>query len=45
LKIVHEKLWAVEQGWLRKEWERGWAEMSSWYASDQFVEARARGHT
>jgi inositol 3-alpha-galactosyltransferase len=43
LKIVHEKLWAVEQGWLRNEWERGWEEMSTWYASRQFVEARERG--
>jgi inositol 3-alpha-galactosyltransferase len=43
-KIVHEKLWAVEQGWLRSEWERGWEERGTWYASDQFVEARERGH-
>jgi inositol 3-alpha-galactosyltransferase len=40
LKIVHEKLWAVEHGWLGKEWERGWEEMSTWYASEKFVELR-----
>jgi hypothetical protein len=43
LKIVHEKLWAVEEGWLKKEWERGWQEMSMWYASEEFVAARMKG--
>jgi hypothetical protein len=43
LKIVHEKLWSVEEGWLKKEWERGWQEMSMWYASEEFVAARMKG--
>jgi inositol 3-alpha-galactosyltransferase len=43
LEIVHEKLWAVEEGWLKKEWERGWQEMSMWYASEEFVAARMKG--
>jgi inositol 3-alpha-galactosyltransferase len=43
LKIVHEKLWAAEDGWLKKEWERGWEEMSTWYSSEEFVESRKKG--
>jgi alpha-N-acetylglucosamine transferase len=43
LKVVHEKLWAEGDGWLRKEWERGWTEMTMWYGSEEFVEARKKG--
>jgi hypothetical protein len=40
LKIVHEKIWVAKQGWMKKEWERGWIEMVDWYQSGDFAAAR-----
>lgn len=27
LKVVHEKIWAAREGWMKDEWEKGWKEM------------------
>jgi inositol 3-alpha-galactosyltransferase len=43
LKVVHEKIWVAEKGWLKGEWEIGWEEMVEWYGGREFEEARARG--
>ncbi|KAH7064381.1 nucleotide-diphospho-sugar transferase [Paraphoma chrysanthemicola] len=43
LKVVHEKMWAISEGWLKEEWERAWEEMRTWYSSGEFVEARKGG--
>lgn len=40
LKVVHEKIWVAEEGWLKKEWERTWEEMLAFYSSASFAEAR-----
>lgn len=42
LKIVHEKIWVAKEGWMKREWERGWKEMVEWYASEKFVRERTR---
>ncbi|OAK99428.1 nucleotide-diphospho-sugar transferase [Phaeosphaeriaceae sp. SRC1lsM3a] len=42
LKVVHEKIWVAKDGWMKKEWERGWKEMVEWYTSADFVGARTR---
>jgi alpha-N-acetylglucosamine transferase len=41
LKVVHEKIWVAKQGWMKKEWERGWIEMLDWYQSEDFAAARS----
>ncbi|KAF2105184.1 nucleotide-diphospho-sugar transferase, partial [Lophiotrema nucula] len=40
LKVVHEKLWSEEKGWLREEWVTQWQAMLKFYGSGEFVEAR-----
>ncbi|KAH8726387.1 nucleotide-diphospho-sugar transferase, partial [Phaeosphaeriaceae sp. PMI808] len=40
LKVVHEKLWAIDKGWMKEEWEGGWRELVTWYGSDEFAKAR-----
>ncbi|KAL5115272.1 hypothetical protein ACEQ8H_006864 [Pleosporales sp. CAS-2024a] len=40
LKVVHEKIWVEKNGWLKKEWQRGWTEMVNWYRSRKFGDAR-----
>ncbi|KAF9701672.1 hypothetical protein EKO04_001055 [Ascochyta lentis] len=42
LKVVHEKLWAAERGWMKEEWEGTWREMLDFYGSDEFKELRER---
>ncbi|KAH7392304.1 nucleotide-diphospho-sugar transferase [Phaeosphaeria sp. MPI-PUGE-AT-0046c] len=42
LKVVHEKIWVFKEGWMKREWERGWKEMVEWYTSAEFAEARIR---
>ncbi|CAO2652297.1 Nn.00g005800.m01.CDS01 [Neocucurbitaria sp. VM-36] len=42
LKVVHEKLWAAEGGWMKREWEEQWAAMVQFYGSQEFLEARRR---
>ena len=40
LKVVHEKIWVAEGGWLKEEWESGWRDMMAFYASENFRAAR-----
>jgi alpha-N-acetylglucosamine transferase len=40
LKVVHEKLWAIEKGWMKEEWEMGWKDMMEFYNSEDFARAR-----
>ncbi|KAF1995068.1 glycosyltransferase family 8 protein [Amniculicola lignicola CBS 123094] len=40
LKVVHEKLWAAEKGWLKAEWETRWGEMVLFYMGDEFGKRR-----
>ena len=40
LKVVHEKIWAAEGGWTRREWDDRWAEMLTFYGSQEFLESR-----
>ena len=40
LKIVHEKLWVMKEGWMKQEWEKGWNEMNEFYESAEFAKAR-----
>jgi alpha-N-acetylglucosamine transferase len=40
LKVVHEKIWAAEGGWMRQEWDDTWEEMLEYYGSDEFKAAR-----
>lgn len=42
LKVVHEKIWAAESGWMKEEWEGTWQEMLSFYGSEEFKQARKR---
>ena len=41
LKVVHEKLWASSEGWLKSEWEEEWFKMLKFYDSAEFSELRA----
>lgn len=43
LKVVHQKIWAQESGWMKMEWERGWSEMVGWYGGQEFVRERGMG--
>lgn len=43
LKVVHEKIWAAERGWMKEEWENTWQEMLKFYASEEFREKRMTG--
>ncbi|KAF2850330.1 glycosyltransferase family 8 protein [Plenodomus tracheiphilus IPT5] len=36
LHVVHEKIWVVEDGWLRREWVDTWVEMVKYYESSEF---------
>ncbi|KAJ4359176.1 hypothetical protein N0V95_002428 [Ascochyta clinopodiicola] len=40
LKVVHEKIWAAERGWMKEEWEGTWREMLGFYGSEEFKELR-----
>ncbi|KAF1828116.1 nucleotide-diphospho-sugar transferase [Decorospora gaudefroyi] len=40
LKVVHEKIWVADSGWMKEEWERGWKEMIEFYRDVDFVKAR-----
>ncbi|KAI2482263.1 Alpha-N-acetylglucosamine transferase [Pyrenophora tritici-repentis] len=40
LKVVHEKIWVTEGGWLKDEWESGWRNMMKFYSSKDFRVAR-----
>jgi alpha-N-acetylglucosamine transferase len=40
LKIIHEKLWHEERGWLKAEWEGTWVEMCGFYGGEEFVAVR-----
>ena len=40
LKVVHEKIWAAERGWMKEEWEGTWKEMLAFYGSEEFQKAR-----
>ncbi|KAI4675404.1 uncharacterized protein J4E84_010146 [Alternaria hordeiaustralica] len=40
LKVVHEKLWVAEHGWMKDEWEKGWKDMIAFYQSKNFANAR-----
>ncbi|KAH6644311.1 nucleotide-diphospho-sugar transferase [Boeremia exigua] len=40
LKVVHEKIWAVQRGVWKEEWENTWKEMTHFYASEEFLAAR-----
>jgi inositol 3-alpha-galactosyltransferase len=43
LKVVHDKIWAIGEEWLRREWEKEWKEMLIWYKSEEFLETRTNG--
>ncbi|KAF2799199.1 glycosyltransferase family 8 protein [Melanomma pulvis-pyrius CBS 109.77] len=45
LKVVHEKLWSEEMGWLKSEWETQWQEMLAFYTRDEFLEQRKKDGT
>ena len=40
LKVVHEKLWIAEHGWMKDEWEQCWKDMIAFYESKNFANAR-----
>ncbi|CAG5159320.1 uncharacterized protein ALTATR162_LOCUS5526 [Alternaria atra] len=40
LKVVHEKLWVLKEGWMKEEWELRWKEMIRFYESQDFAKAR-----
>ena len=40
LKVVHEKIWAAGDGWMKQEWDDTWKEMLEYYGSDEFKAAR-----
>ncbi|CAA9959240.1 Alpha-N-acetylglucosamine transferase [Pyrenophora teres f. maculata] len=40
LKVVHEKIWVAESGWLKDEWKSGWRNMMGFYGSESFRAAR-----
>ncbi|KAF1840350.1 glycosyltransferase family 8 protein, partial [Cucurbitaria berberidis CBS 394.84] len=42
LKVVHEKIWVAEGGWMKREWDERWAEMVKFYESHEFKELRGR---
>lgn len=44
LKVVHEKLWMIDHGWMKQEWEGEWEKLRQFFESDEFATARkARG--
>lgn len=45
LKVVHEKIWVAKDGWMQREWQDTWIEMSQFYMSPEFMEARTRDGT
>ena len=42
LKVVHEKIWVADKGWMKDEWEQGWRDMIVFYESLEFVSERER---
>ncbi|UPX10448.1 uncharacterized protein EKO05_0001109 [Ascochyta rabiei] len=40
LRVVHEKIWAAERGWMKDEWEGTWREMLDFYRSEEFKTLR-----
>ncbi|KAF2272785.1 nucleotide-diphospho-sugar transferase [Westerdykella ornata] len=45
LKVVHEKIWVVDQGisdWLKLDWLTQWQEMMAFYNGDEFKQAREK---
>jgi alpha-N-acetylglucosamine transferase len=42
LKVVHEKIWTIQKGWMRDEWEGTWREMEGFYGSEEFKELRRK---
>lgn len=40
LNVVHEKMWIVEGGWIKKEWEDGWKELMGFYEGPEFATLR-----
>lgn len=42
LKVVHEKIWVAEDGWLKEEWEQGWRDMITFYEGPEFAEEREK---
>lgn len=40
LKVVHEKMWAVQRGPWKDEWDSTWKEMLAFYGSEEFVTIR-----
>ncbi|KAJ4407999.1 hypothetical protein N0V82_009795 [Gnomoniopsis sp. IMI 355080] len=40
IKIVHEKLWIVGEGWTKDIFSKGWTEILELYESERFVEMR-----
>lgn len=40
IKIVHEKLWILGEGWTKGIFAKGWNEILELYESDRFVEMR-----
>ncbi|KAJ8117042.1 hypothetical protein OPT61_g1681 [Boeremia exigua] len=46
IKIVHEKIWAVQSGHWKDEWDGTWKEMLDFYRSEAFIAAREEdGHS
>ncbi|KAF2019514.1 glycosyltransferase family 8 protein [Aaosphaeria arxii CBS 175.79] len=41
LKVIHEKLWADDRMWMKREWLTQWEEMIQFYTSPAFLESRA----
>lgn len=42
LKVVREKMWMIEQGWMKGEWEGTWREMEGFYGSSEFLDRRRK---
>ncbi|USP77733.1 glycosyltransferase family 8 protein [Curvularia clavata] len=42
LKVVHEKIWVAEGGWLKEEWQRGWRDMIAFYEGPEFAQEREK---
>lgn len=40
LKVVHEKLWVADSGWMKDEWGGIWTEMIEFYEGEEFDKAR-----